>query len=135
MASQSRGARTSYSMGRLAWRPSMPIAAARETPKLTQRSHSGFHAWTASISMNVANASLSQMPFHHAIVTRSPNHMCASSWATTSAMRSRSEWVAAASSTSSAVSRNVMAPRFSMAPDAKSGIASRSTLSLGYGMP
>ena len=37
--------------------------------------------------MNVANASLSQMPFHQRIVTRSPNHMCASSWATTSATR------------------------------------------------
>ena len=35
--------------------------------------------------MNVANASFSQMPFHHRIVTRSPNHMCASSWAITSA--------------------------------------------------
>ena len=29
--------------------------------------------------MNVANASLSQMPFHHFMVTRSPNHMCATS--------------------------------------------------------
>ena len=135
IASQSRGARTSNSMGRLAWRPSTPIAAARETPKLTQRFHSGFHASTASISMNVANASLSQMPFHHSMVTRSPNHMWASSWATTSAMRSRSECDAAASSTRSAVSRKVMAPRFSMAPAAKSGIARRSTLSPGYGMP
>ena len=31
--------------------------------------------------MNVANASFSQMPFHQRIVTRSPNHMCASSCA------------------------------------------------------
>ena len=38
--------------------------------------------------MNVANASLSQMPFHQRIVTRSPNHMWASSWATTSATTS-----------------------------------------------
>ena len=29
-------------------------------------------------SMKVANASLSQMPSHHSMVTRSPNHMCAS---------------------------------------------------------
>ena len=76
-------------MGRLAWRPSTPIAAARETPKLTQRCHSGFQASTASISMKVANASLSQMPFHHTMVTRSPNHMWASSCATTSATRSQ----------------------------------------------
>ena len=38
--------------------------------------------------MNVANASFSQMPFHQRIVTRSPNHMWASSWATTSATTS-----------------------------------------------
>ena len=35
--------------------------------------------------MNVAKASFSQMPFHHFIVTRSPNHMWAISWAMTSA--------------------------------------------------
>ncbi len=85
--------------------------------------------------MNVANASFSQMPFHHAIVTRSPNHMWATSWATTSATRSSSVCEAAASSTSSAVSRKVTAPRFSMAPAAKSGIARRSSLSPGYGRP
>ena len=38
--------------------------------------------------MNVANASFSQMPFHQRIVTRSPNHMCASSCATVSATSS-----------------------------------------------
>ena len=107
------------------------MAAARDTPKLTHRCHSGFHAWTATISMKVANASLSQIPFHHAIVTRSPNHMWASSCATTSAIRSRSEWDAAASSTRRAVSRNVIAPRFSIAPAAKSGRATRSSLSVG----
>ena len=118
-------------MGRVLTRPSTPIAAARETPKVSQRFHSGFHASTASSSMNVAKASLSQMPFHHSMVTRSPNHMWATSWATTSATRSISVCEAAVSSTSSAVSRKVMAPRFSMAPAAKSGIASRSSLSPG----
>ena len=81
--------------------------------------------------MNVAKASLSQIPFHHVMVTRSPNHMWAFSWATTSATRSCSAGVAEAGSTSRAVSRKVMAPRFSIAPAAKSGIASRSSLSLG----
>jgi hypothetical protein len=57
--------------------PSTANAAARETPKVVHRCHSGFQASTASISMNVANASFSQIPFHHVIVTRSPNHMCA----------------------------------------------------------
>ena len=36
--------------------------------------------------MKVANASLSQMPFHHLMVTRSPNHMCAISCTMTVAM-------------------------------------------------
>ena len=57
--------------------------------------------------------------------------MCAFSWATTSATRSSSLCVDAVSSTRSAVSRKVMAPRFSMAPAAKSGMASRSSLSPG----
>ena len=39
-------------------------------------------------AMNVANASFSQMPFHQRIVTRSPNHMCAISWAMVSATSS-----------------------------------------------
>ena len=33
--------------------------------------------------IQLANASLSQMSSHHAMVTRSPNHWCASSWAAT----------------------------------------------------
>ena len=58
--------------------------------ELSHLFHSGFHASTASISMKVANASFSQMPFHQRIVTRSPNHMCAFSCETTSATRSSS---------------------------------------------
>ena len=50
-------------------------------------------------SMNVAKASLSQMPFHHRIVTRSPNHMWAISWATTSAITCSSACVAVVGST------------------------------------
>ena len=82
--------------------------------------------------MNVANASLSQMPFHHFIVTRSPNHMWAISWAIDVGdalqlgLRGR-----ASGSTSSSVSRNVTQPRFSIAPNAKSGSATRSSLSPG----
>src|SRR2546421_12231832 len=95
----SRGARTGYSTGRVEWSPSTTRAAARETPKVTHRFHSGFQSSTARISMKVAKASLSQMPFHQLIVTRSPNHMWAFSCATTSATRSISAWDAARSST------------------------------------
>ena len=81
--------------------------------------------------MKVAKASLSQIPSHQLIVTRSPNHMWASSWAITSATRSSSVRAACSLSTRSAVSRKVMQPRFSMAPAAKSGMATRSTFSPG----
>ena len=99
-------------MGRVLLRPSTCIAAARDTVKLSQRRHSGFQASTASISMKVAKASFSHSPFHHFMVTRSPNHMWAFSWETTSATRSNSARVAFPSSTSRAVSRKVIAPRF-----------------------
>ncbi len=55
--------------------------------------------------MNVANASFNQMPFHQRIVTRSPNHMWASSWVMTSAMVWRSACVLVAGSASSRFSR------------------------------
>ena len=55
--------------------------------------------------MKVAKASLSQIPFHHFIVTRSPNHMWAVSWATTVATRCSSSCEAPAGSTSRAFSR------------------------------
>ena len=109
----------------------MSNAAVRERPKSDQRSHSGLKASVASISMKVAKASLSQMPFHHFMVTRSPNHMWASSWAMTSVTRCSSGWVTSSGSTSTSASRKVMQPRFSMAPNAKSGTATRSTLSPG----
>ena len=81
--------------------------------------------------MKVAKASFSQIPSHHAMVTRSPNHMWASSWLITLATVCSSGWLAAASSTSSRTSRKVTQPRFSMAPKAKSGMATRSSLSEG----
>ena len=81
--------------------------------------------------MNVAKASFSQMPFHHFMVTRSPNHMWASSWLITSVTLSSSAWVTSAGSTRSSTSRKVTQPRFSMAPKAKSGTATRSSLSPG----
>ena len=82
-----------------------------------------------------ANASLSQMPFHHDIVTRSPNHMWAISWAMVMAARSCSGRLVRSVSISSNVSRNVTQPRFSIAPNAKSGTATRSSFDPGYAIP
>ncbi len=113
----------------------MSNAAVRARPKVTHRSHSGRKASVACISMKVAKASFNQIPFHHFMVTRSPNHMWASSWLMTSVTLSSSAWVVVAGSTRSSTSRNVTQPRFSMAPKAKSGTATRSSLSPGYGIP
>ena len=85
MPSASAGERTSNSIERVDSSESTSKAAERSRPNVVQRSQSGRKASHAAISMNVANASLSQIPFHQRIVTRSPNHMWASSWATTSA--------------------------------------------------
>ena len=118
-------------MGRVECTASMASAASREGAKLTQRSQDGRKPSTHSISMKVAKASFSQIPSHQPMVTRSPNHMWASSCEMTSATRSSSVRAASAGLTSSAVSRNVMQPRFSIAPAAKSGMATRSTFSPG----
>ena len=100
MPSASAGETTGYSIGRVDARASVSKAAERDRPKSTQRCHSGRKASVQVISMKVAKASLSQMPFHHFIVTRSPNHMWASSWAITSTTACSSAWVAVAGSTS-----------------------------------
>ena len=90
MPSASLGGPTGYSIGRVECTASMASAASRDGAKPTQRSHDGRKASTQSVSMNVAKASLSQMPSHQLMVTRSPNHMWASSCAITSATRSSS---------------------------------------------
>jgi hypothetical protein len=75
------------------------------------------------------------MSSHHFIVTRLPNHWCAISCATTPATALSVSTDAVASSASSSRSRNVIAPAFSIAPAAKSGMPMMSSLPNGYGMP
>ena len=87
MPSASAAVTTSYSIGRVERSASVSNAAARARPNVVHTSHSGRNDSEAFTSMNVANASFSQMPFHQLIVTRSPNHMWASSWLMTSATR------------------------------------------------
>jgi hypothetical protein len=69
------------------------------------------------------------------MVTQLPNHWCASSWVTTSATRFFCASEAVAGSSSSAVSRYVMSPAFSMAPASKSGTPTWSSLPKAYGSP
>jgi hypothetical protein len=77
--------------------------------------------------MKLANASFSHRSFHHAIVTRSPNHWCDISCAMIPFIATRAA-SAACSSSSSRSSRNVISPAFSIAPALKLGTASRSSL-------
>ena len=101
----SSGEMTSYSIGRVECSPSTCSAASRSTPKPTHIFHWGRRSSVQRTSMKVAKASFSQMPSHHSIVTRSPNHMWAISWATTVATRCFSASDALFGSTSNADSR------------------------------
>src|SRR3954447_23084708 len=83
----------------------------------------------ASVDMYSANDSLSHRSSHHRMVTRSPNHMWASSCRIVTARRSM-----VASGTldrNTYDSRNVTAPAFSMAPALNSGTKSWSYLANG----
>ena len=93
--------------------------------------HSGCIAATGLFSIHVANPSFSQMLSHHCIVTRSPNHWCAISCAITSATSFFAPTDAVFWSISSAVSRYVIAPKFSIAPASKSGSPIRSSFFSG----
>ena len=98
-------------------------------------SHSGNSASTALSPIHDAKLSFSHRSFHHAIVTRSPNHMCAISCEMIAATICRVTIELFCSSTSSATSRYVIAPQFSIAPAAKSGMARWSSLGSGNGIP
>ena len=68
-------------------------------------SHSGKSQSTALSPTQDAKLSLSHRSFHHAIVTRSPNHMCAISWEMMAAMRCLTCTDVRSGSTSSTTSR------------------------------
>lgn len=78
----------------------------------------------------MANDSFSQRSFHHSIVTRSPNHMWASSCRMVSARTSYAASVTLERKTY--WSRMVTAPAFSIAPALNSGTKSWSYLANGY---
>ena len=101
----SSGDSTGNSIGRVLASESTSNAVIRIAWNESNTRHEGSIASTQRYDMKVANASLSQIPFHQRIVTRSPNHMWASSWATVSATSRRSSCAACAGSSSSSVSR------------------------------
>ena len=96
-----------------------------------QIAQSGYSVSVALAPIHDAKLSLSHRSFHHAIVTRSPNHICAISCAMISTIRCRVPGDELAVSKSSATSRYVTAPQFSIAPAAKSGSAMWSSFSSG----
>src|SRR5690606_9014599 len=85
----------------------------------------------ASVDAHSANDSLSHRSFHQRIVTRSPNHMCASSWRIVTTRRSLTASVTLERNTYDSV--KVTQPAFSIAPMLYSGTKSWSYLSNGYG--
>mmetsp|Transcript_21651 Transcript_21651/g.56511 ORF Transcript_21651/g.56511 Transcript_21651/m.56511 type:complete len:291 (-) Transcript_21651:554-1426(-) len=115
-------------------RESRPRARSSSSPtKRSQIRHSGKRLSTASQPTQVAKPSFSHRWVHHCIVTKLPNHWCASSWHTTYAM-SVLFWSEVRSALYSRyVERYVTRPQFSIAPAAKSAIATMSILGSGYG--
>ena len=83
----------------------------------------------ASVDMNSAKDSLSHRSFHQRMVTRSPNHMWASSWRMVMARRSISASGTVPRKTYD--SRKVTQPAFSIAPALNSGTNSWSYFSNG----
>src|SRR6478736_8270685 len=83
----------------------------------------------AMVDAHSANDSLSHRSFHHFMVTRSPNHMWASSWRIVTTRRSLTASVTLLRKTY--VSVNVTAPAFSMAPALNSGTKSWSYFANG----
>ncbi len=85
----------------------------------------------ARVEANSANDSLSHRSFHHFMVTRSPNHMWASSCRIVTTRRSLRPSGTDPRNTYASV--NVTQPGFSIAPMLYSGTKSWSYLSNGYG--
>ncbi len=83
--------------------------------------------------MYSANDSLSHRSSHQVIVTRSPNHMCAISWAMVELRAST--WSGVAAPRKIIVSRNVTQPGFSIAPALNSGTNTWWYSPNGYRMP
>ena len=69
------------------------------------------------------------------MVTRSPNHWCAISCASTLKMPRRAASELVAGWNSSRLSKKVMPPQFSMAPPNPPGTAIKSSLGSGYFTP
>src|SRR6478735_6170425 len=99
--------------------------------KVVQASVHSVASAVAIVDAHSANDSLSQRSFHHFIVTRSPNHMWASSWRMVTTRRSLTASVTLERKTY--VSVNVTQPAFSIAPMLYSGTKSWSYLANGYG--
>ncbi len=55
------------------------IAPEADSTRSMSKRQAGLKRWTVLLPIQVAKASFSQVSSHHAIVTRSPNHWCASS--------------------------------------------------------
>src|SRR6188768_3960828 len=94
--------------------------------------HAPVHSVASAVAIVEAHSakdSLSQRSFHHFIVTRSPNHMCASSCRIVTTRRSLMAAVTLERKTYASV--NVTAPAFSIAPALNSGTKSWSYLSNG----
>ena len=78
-------ATTGWVEGSWSWRYAQVFSIAL---KVVQAASHSVASAVAIVDAHSANDSFSQRSFHHFIVTRSPNHMCASSWRIVTTRRS-----------------------------------------------
>ena len=124
-----------WRMRRAVTSESTSIANERVPTRATREPQSGFQRPMILLPIHVAKDSFSHTSSHQAIVTRSPNHWCAVSWAQTLAYRRRKRIVSSAGFERMDVETYVTRPGFSIAPNPTVwGITRWSSFSYGYGM-
>src|ERR1700684_1425937 len=101
----------------------------RELENVVHESVNRVPSAQARVAQNSANDSFSHRSFHHCMVTRLPNHMCAISCRTTSARSSYIRSVTLERNTSCSV--KITQPTFSTAPEKNSGPKTWSYLANG----
>ena len=112
---------------------SSAIACSRSPTWSMSPPQSGWKCWVVLFAIQLAKPSFSQRSSHHAMVTRSPNHMCAISCASMLKMRLLVGFAADRRIEQQRFSKVKIAPQFSIAPKNSDWPGPATLSSLGRG--
>ncbi len=124
-----------WTIGWVEGRASISMALSLSPTAVSRLRHSGWKWSVALAAIQLAKPSLSHRSSHQAMVTRSPDHRWAISWAMTLKMTWRSAPLERRGSKTTLVWLNRIAPQFSIEPETSPGAATRSSLGSGYFRP